>query len=308
MLQYHIDRALSLPYLNKEVIRKRKFKVVADCINSAGGRIVPNLLRELGCEVVELNCDVSGVFARTPEPIPENLGAVCEAIKREKADIGIVVDPDVDRLVLITEKGEPYGEELTVTTAVKFVLEKTARCTPVPQKVVVNLSTTRAVNDVAKAAGATVVRTAVGEINVASKMKQIGAVVGGEGSGGVILTEAHLGRDAIVGIPLILQQIAEFGGMVSEFKATLPHYEIVKSKVELGTGDPDASLARVQAACAGEKCEINTDDGLKIDYADSWVHLRKSNTEPIVRIIAEAPKTEQAQELVARFSKLLAAG
>jgi phosphomannomutase len=297
MLQYHIDRALSLPYLNKEVIRKRKFKVVADCINSAGGRIVPNLLRELGCEVVELNCDVSGVFARTPEPIPENLGAVCEAIKREKADIGIVVDPDVDRLVLITEKGEPYGEELTVTTAVKFVLEKTARCTPVPQKVVVNLSTTRAVNDVAKAAGATVVRTAVGEINVASKMKQIGAVVGGEGSGGVILTEAHLGRDAIVGIPLILQQIAEFGGMVSEFKATLPHYEIVKSKVELGTGDPDASLARVQAACAGEKCEINTDDGLKIDYADSWVHLRKSNTEPIVRIIAEAPTMEAAQKL-----------
>ncbi|MBI5464915.1 MAG: phosphoglucosamine mutase [Ignavibacteriales bacterium] len=295
-IQKHVDDVLHLPYISVEAIRKRKFKVVLDCVNAAGGAIVPSMLRVLGCDVIEMNCDQSGIFAHTPEPIPENLTTVFERVKKEHADLGIVVDPDVDRLVLVTEHGEPFGEEYTVTSATHFVLSKSPR----GEKVAVNFSTTRAIDDVAKVFGATVERTPVGEINVAKRMKEIGAVVGGEGSGGVILPRVHLGRDAVVGIALILQQLAEFGGSISEFKRTLPQYSIVKGKVELGALNADSILNRLAKhyASAGR---ITAGDGLKIDFLTSWVHLRKSNTEPIIRIIAEAPTSNEANDLVKKF-------
>lgn len=290
----HIDAVLQLKCIDVGKIKSRKFKVVLDCINSAGGVIVPPLLKALGCEVVEMNCDVSGVFAHTPEPIPENLTALAQKVRDEKANIGIAVDPDVDRLVLITEKGEPLGEEYTIASVVKFILEKTGKERRV--KVVVNLSTTRAVDDIAKNYNAEVVRTPVGEINVAKKMKEIGAVIGGEGSGGVIYPEAHYGRDAVVGIGLVLQMLAEFGGSLSEYKSTLPQYYITKNKIEIGNLNPDKLLNQIIEKFKDEK--INTEDGVKIDFADSWVHLRKSNTEPIVRIIAEAFSVEKSQKLI----------
>ncbi len=300
-LEKHIQMVVDLPYINMDAIRKKKFKVVVDCINSAGGVIVPRMLRLLGCDVVELNCDVSGIFARTPEPVPENLGAVCAKVNETKADIGIVVDPDVDRLVLITEKGEPFGEEYTVTSAIKFILEKQKqKASAQKANVVVNLSTTRAVEDVAKSLQANVLRTPVGEINVATRMKEFNAVVGGEGSGGVIVPAVHYGRDAIVGIGIILQQLAEFPGTLSEFKASLPQYTIVKSKIAVGKNHSSDVLDDVKQKFA-KAGTINVDDGLKIDFENSWVHLRKSNTEPIIRIIAEAPTAQEAEQLVHQF-------
>jgi phosphomannomutase len=302
-LAKHIDAVLSLPLMKIDLIRRRKFRVVLDCVNAAGGLIVPALLERLGCEVIPMNCDVSGVFSHTPEPIPENLTDVTARVKAEKADLGICVDPDVDRLVLITEKGEPYSEEYTIASAVEFVLGRLAgRRGASTLSVVVNLSTTRAVEDIARHHGAVVVRTPVGEINVARKMKEIGAVIGGEGSGGVILPDVHLGRDAIVGIGLILQLLAEAGTTLSGLKATLPQYSIAKGKMELGPVSPDDALARVRDAHARDG-KINTDDGLKIDFDDYWVHLRKSNTEPIVRIIAEAPTMVRAASVVESFRK-----
>ena len=302
-IRKHVEAVLALPYLDIAQVRKRKLKVVLDAVNAAGGLIVPLLLRELGCEVIEMNCDVSGVFAHTPEPIPENLSDLCARVKAEKADIGIAVDPDVDRLVLITERGEPFGEEYTIASAVKFVLEKERQLGHTyTQSVVVNLSTTRAVDDIAHQYGTKVYRTPVGEINVAKKMKSIGAIIGGEGSGGVILPALHTGRDAIVGIGLILQLLSEFGGTVSQFKATLPQYHIAKGKIELGKISPDAALQRIQST-AGPDAIINTDDGLRLDYPDYWVHLRKSNTEPIVRVIAEANSAEKAAAIVEQWSR-----
>ncbi len=303
-IQKHVNSVLNLSYIDIAKIRQRKFKIVLDCINAAGGIIMPQFLRELGCEVVEMNCEISGIFARTPEPIPENLVALAQRVKNENADLGIAVDPDVDRLVLINEKGEPYGEEYTIASVVKFVLSKELRAVSSEQKVkkvVVNLSTTRVVDDIAKNYNAEVVRTPVGEINVAMKMKEVGAVIGGEGSGGVILTEAHYGRDAVVGTGLILQMLAEFGGSLSEYKSTLPQYYITKSKVDIGSLNPDELLNRITKKYKNEK--INTDDGVKIDFADSWVHLRKSNTEPIVRIIAEAKSIEEALTLIENFKR-----
>ena len=310
----HIRNVLSLSYVRTELARRRRLKVVVDCVNAAGGVVVPRLLREFGCEVIEMNCDVSGIFAHLPEPLPENLTDLCDRVQRERADIGIAVDPDVDRLVLIDEKGKPFGEEYTIASVVKFVLEKETRrdsrsgvAGSKPLKVVVNLSTTRAVDDIAKSAGAEVIRTAVGEINVVEKMKEVGAIVGGEGSGGVILPESHLGRDALVGIALTLQQLAEFGGSVSELKRTMPLYSIIKSKVEVRGADGEAQLKRLEDkfSAAGR---ITATDGLKIDFAESWVHLRKSNTEPIIRIIAEAASQSQADELVKRFTKEILGG
>ena len=307
LIDEHIRNVLSLPYVDIQKVRRRKFKVVVDCVNAAGGVIVPKLLREFGCEVIEVNCDVSGVFAHAPEPVPENLTDLCRRVREERADLGIAVDPDVDRLVLIDETGEPFGEEYTVASVIKFVLEKETSKSSKDEvrtsnllKVVVNLSTTRAVDDIAKEYGAEVIRTAVGEINVAKKIKEVGAIVGGEGNGGVILPTSHIGRDALVGIGLTLQHLAEFGGTASELKQSLPRYMITKSKVELGKLNADKVLKRIEAefASAGR---INTIDGLKIDLPGSWVHLRKSNTEPIIRIIAEAPTKDEADELVAKF-------
>lgn len=299
----HIELVLGLPYMSLEKIQQRKFKIVVDCINAAGGMIVPKLLRQLGCDVVELNCDVSGVFSHTPEPIPENLSMLCEQVRHEKADLGIAVDPDVDRLVLVNEKGEPFNEEYTIASVVDFVLNEEMKSKPKErQKVVVNLSTTRAVDDVARKYSAEVFRSPVGEINVAKRMKQLGAIVGGEGSGGVILPQAHLGRDAIVGIGLILQHLVNFGGTLSELKATMPQYFISKDKIQLGGTGVSKIFPRLQERFAKDG-KINTDDGLKIDFADSWVHLRTSNTEPIIRIIAEAPTIRQAEQLVQQFKQ-----
>ncbi len=302
-LRQHIDMVMNLQYVNVDQIQKRKFKVVVDCINAAGGLILPHFLKTLGCDVIEMNCDVSGIFARTPEPVPENLAALCKRVRDEQAHLGIAVDPDVDRLVLINELGEPFGEEYTITTVVQFVLShRNARKQNPPPTVVVNLSTTRAVDDVARQFGARVIRTPVGEINVARKMKQIGALVGGEGSGGVILPAVHYGRDAIVGTGLILQYLAELDCTLSELKSGLPQYAIAKSKVELTNRHPDELLDELKSRST-QNGNMNSEDGLKFDYEDSWVHLRKSNTEPIIRIISEAPTLPQAQELVQRYTK-----
>jgi len=300
-IRQHIDMVLNLPYLNRESIRRRRFKVVVDCINASGGLIVPSLLRELGCEVIELNCEVSGVFTRTPEPVPENMGELSALVVAERADFGIAVDPDADRLVFITERGEPFGEEYTIASAVKFVLEHDrARKPDASASVVVNLSTTRAVDDIAQQYRARVFRTPVGEINVVQKMRELGAVIGGEGSGGVILPAMHYGRDAVVGIGLILQALAEFGGSLSAFRAALPSYEIRKSKIKL----PERGTERIFASLMqhyGTNGNIDTRDGMKISFTDSWVHLRTSNTEPILRIIAEAPSADRAEKLVREF-------
>lgn len=306
-LRKHVDAVLGLPFLNPARIRRRGLTVVLDCINAAGGVIVPQLLEELGCKVIPLNCDVSGVFARTPEPIPENLGAVAEQVRVAHADLGIVVDPDVDRLVLINEHGEPYGEEYTIATAIDFVLSHASKNPGLSLKgwknnVVVNLSTTRAVDDIAARHNARCFRTAVGEINVARRMKMEDSVIGGEGSGGVILPAVHLGRDAIVGIALILQAMADSGKTLSELKKSLPEYHIAKGKIPIGSTDPDEAINRLESTYAGS-ARVNRDDGIKFDFPDSWVHLRKSNTEPIIRVIAEARSMEEANAVLERVKK-----
>jgi phosphomannomutase len=313
-LEEHIRKVLSLPYVHTSRIRRRKFKIALDCINSAGGIIVPSLLEKLGCRVVGLNCDAAGIFKHAPEPVPENLSALCAKVRSSHADMGIAVDPDVDRLVLIDEKGRPFGEEYTIASCVQFILAKTAgmkrkhgRRTSGPCKVVINLSTTRAVDDIAGKFGAETIRTPVGEINVAKKMKETGAVIGGEGSGGVILPKIHTGRDAIVGIGLILQYLTEFNGKMSELKSSLPRYFITKGKVSIGGLDPEKILERIRNAYSSSG-SVNTEDGLKIDFPDSWIHMRKSNTEPIIRIIAEAPAKSEADRLVVKFTaEILAA-
>jgi len=309
-LRKHIDALLDLPYLDIESIRSRKFNVVLDCINAAGGLIIPTLLEELGCSVTDVNCDVSGIFSHPPEPVPENLTELATLVKSRGADLGIAVDPDVDRLVLITERGEPYGEEYTIASAVRFVLEREATRVPLPDgsppTVVVNLSTTRAVDDIAAAFGARVVRTPVGEINVAKRMKELGSVIGGEGSGGVILPAVHLGRDAVVGIGLLLQLLADANMPLSRLKATLPRYAIAKGKIEIPTRPTESVLETLRDSLeSGGK--VNTDDGLKVDFPEHWLHLRLSNTEPIIRIIAEAKTEARARSLVREFSDRIAA-
>lgn len=293
----HMKDVLSLKYIDVAAIRNRRFKVLLDCVNGAGSYIMPQLLEELGCEVVKINCEKNGIFPRLPEPIPENLSKTMKAVIENKSELGIVVDPDVDRLVLITEKGEPFVEENTITQAVKFILGKEKG------DVVVNLSTTRAVEDVAKEYGADVYRSPVGEANVVKRMKEVNAVIGGEGSGGVILPALHYGRDALVGTVITLQHLLEFGGTMSELKASLPQYHIVKGKVETKNHKPDEVVNKLIAKYENEK--INTEDGLRIDFDDHWVHFRKSNTEPIIRCIVEADKKETAEQLMKSYFGVL---
>ncbi len=294
-LKNHLKDVLSLKFIDLDAIRKRKFKVLLDCVNGAGSYVMPQLLEELGCEVVKLNCEKNGIFPRLPEPIPENLTETLKAVSENNCDIGIVVDPDVDRLVLITEKGEPFIEENTITQAVKFILGKEKG------DVVVNLSTTRAVDDVANEYGIKVYRSPVGEANVVKKMKEVNAVIGGEGSGGVILPELHYGRDALVGTVLTLQHLLEYGGTMSELKESLPQYYIVKGKVETGGRKPDEVISKLVKKYKNEN--INTDDGLRIEFDDHWVHFRKSNTEPIIRCIVEAKDKNLAEELMKSYFK-----
>ncbi len=286
-LEDHIEAVLNMKFIDVKKIQKRKFKVLLDCVNGAGAYSMPILLKELGCKVIEFNCEKNGIFPRLPEPIPENLTSVMKAVKKYKSDIGIVVDPDADRLVLITEKGEPFGEENTITQAVKFYLSKKRG------NVVVNLSTTRAVDDVASLNKSKVFRSPVGEANVVKKMKDVKAVIGGEGSGGVIIPKVNFGRDALVGTVLMLQHLLEFGGKMSELKNSLPKYFIQKSKIEIGDKNPDEILLMLNGKYKNQR--INTEDGLRIDFSDHWVHFRKSNTEPIIRCIVEASTKNDAE-------------
>ncbi len=285
-LQKHVDDVLNLKYINREKISRRKFKVLADCVNGAGVYVIPDLLRKFGCEVIEMNCEKTGIFPRLPEPLPENLSETMKAVIETNSDLGVVVDPDVDRLVLITNEGRPFGEENTITQAVKFILSKEKG------NISVNLSTTRAVDDVAEAAGQKVFRSPVGEANVVLKMKEVNAVIGGEGSGGVIFPALHYGRDALVGIAITLQHLLEFGGTLAELKRSLPSYFIAKKKIDLGNVMPDEIITALTDKYRREN--INTDDGLRIDFEDHWVHFRKSNTEPIIRIITEAEDVKSA--------------
>lgn len=292
-LEKHVRDVLNLKYIDVQAISKRKFKVLVDCVNGAGVYVIPDLLRKFGCEVIEMNCEKTGIFPRLPEPLPENLTETMKAVAASKADLGVVVDPDVDRLVLITNEGAPFGEENTITQAVKFVLSKEKG------NAAVNLSTTRAVDDVAAQYGQKVFRSPVGEANVVIKMKEVDAVIGGEGSGGVIYPELHYGRDALVGIAITLQHLTEFGGTSAELKRSLPAYSIAKKKIELGGVIPDDIIKLLIKKYSGEK--INTDDGLRIDFSDHWVHFRKSNTEPIIRIITEAKDIDTAEQYSKKY-------
>ncbi|MFC2119667.1 phosphoglucosamine mutase [Bacteroidota bacterium] len=292
-MQNHVNAVLSMKYIDIEAIRKRKFNVLVDCVNGAGAYVIPQLLKEFGCEVIEMNCEKSGIFPRLPEPLPENLTETFKSVKESKADLGIVVDPDVDRLVLIANNGIPFGEENTITQAVKFILSKEKG------NVVINLSTTRGVEDIANEYGCEVFRSKVGEANVVKRMKEENAVIGGEGSGGVIYPAIHYGRDALVGIAITLQHLLEFDGTMTELKEALPNYSICKKKVELLNIDPDNVIDRMINKYNQDK--INTEDGLRIDFEDFWVHLRKSNTEPIIRIITEAKSYQEAEKYASEF-------
>jgi len=295
-IQNHIDAVMDLGIIYLDEIRKRRFKVVLDCVNGAGAFVLPDFLKEFGCEVIEMNCEKSGIFPRLPEPLPENLKDTMKKVKDAKADLGIVVDPDVDRLVLITDKGEPFIEENTITQIVQFVLSRKKG------NVVVNLSTTRAVDDIAAKFGCSVFRSPVGEANVVKKMKEADAVIGGEGSGGVIFPELHYGRDALVGIALTLQHLTDYGKSLSELKNELPQYFIVKKKIEV-TKNPDEILNKLTHQFSNQ--EINNEDGLRVDFEDHWVHFRKSNTEPIIRIIVEAKAKAEAMNLSEKYLKLI---
>ena len=292
-IQNHVDAILYLGIIYLDKIRKRKFKVVLDCVNGAGAYVLPDFLKEFGCEVIEVNCEKTGIFPRAPEPLPENLIDTMQIVKETEADLGIVVDPDVDRLVLITDKGEPFGEENTITQVVKFILSRKKG------DVVVNLSTTRAVDDVAAAEDCKVYRSPVGEANVVKKMKEVNAIIGGEGSGGVIYPALHYGRDALVGIALTLQHLVEFGKPLSELKKSLPEFHIAKKKIELGNINPDNIISSLLTKYKSEK--ISTEDGLRIDFDDHWVHFRKSNTEPIIRVITEAKTKAKAEEFSLKY-------
>ncbi|MBL1215578.1 MAG: phosphoglucosamine mutase [Ignavibacteriae bacterium] len=292
-LKNHISDVLKMKYIDLEAIKNRKFKVLLDCVNGAGSYSVPQFLKELGCDVIKINCEKTGVFPRLPEPIPENLTETMEAIKNNNVDIGIVVDPDVDRLVLLTEKGEPFGEENTITQAVKFILSKEKG------NVVINLSTTRGVDDAAAETGSKVFRSPVGEANVVEKMKEVNAVIGGEGSGGVIYPAVVFGRDALTGIVIMLQHLLEFGGTMSELKDALPQYFILKDKINVSGKDPDAIIEKLKEKFTEQN--PNTDDGLRIDFDDHWVHLRKSNTEPIIRCIVEGKNLNETQKYIDKY-------
>lgn len=297
----HIDKVMSLPLVDRDAISKAGFTVAVDAVNSVGGIIIPQLLRALGVSnIVELNCEATGHFAHTPEPIPENLTQISELMRDGKADVGFVVDPDVDRLAIVMENGEMFVEEYTLVAVADYVLSHT------PGNTVSNLSSSRALRDVTSAhAGCEYEAAAVGEVNVVAKMKETGAVIGGEGNGGVIYPECHYGRDALVGVALFLSLLAKSGKKVSELKAGYPAYAIAKNKIQLTPElDVDAILEAVKGKFAGEK--ITDIDGVKIDFADSWVHLRKSNTEPIIRIYSEAHTMEEAEALAAKIKEVIA--
>ena len=287
----HIQKVLALDLVDIDAIQKANFTVAVDAVNSVGGVVIPQLLRSLGVKkVIELNCDPTGNFAHNPEPIPENLTEISDLMKTGVADVGFVVDPDVDRLAIVMENGEMFVEEYTLVAVADYVLSNT------PGPAVSNLSSSRALRDVALDHNCPYQASAVGEVNVTTLMKKINAVIGGEGNGGVIYPPLHYGRDALVGVALFLTLLAKSGLKVSELKKKYPQYAIAKTKIQLTPDmDVDAILDVVKKRYANEK--ITTIDGVKIDYPDSWVHLRKSNTEPIIRIYSEAHSMKQAKAL-----------
>ena len=291
-IERHLDAVLSLPFVKVDAIRKRKFRVALDCAHGAGGAIIPELLRRLGCEVHAINLETDGRFTRPPEPVASNLGDLERLVLETKAEVGLATDPDVDRLALVSDEGTAIGEDWTLALAARLVLRY--RRGPV----VANLSTSRIVDDVAKEAGADVVRAPVGEVNVALRMRREGAAIGGEGNGGVILSEVHLGRDAPVGVALLLQMLLEDNAPLSAVVARYPRYVIVKDKLDR----PNAPLDTVYDALRQgfTDADADTQDGLRLSWVDRWVHVRPSGTEPIVRVIAEAPNAAAARELVTR--------
>jgi phosphomannomutase len=289
-IDIHIDEVLNLPLVDADVIRAAKFKVVVDGVNSTGGIAIPRLLEELGVQVVKLYCEPNGHFPHNPEPLKEHLGDICKLVVEEKADFGIVVDPDVDRLAFITNEGEMFGEEYTLVACADYVLGKT------PGNTVSNLSSSRALRDITEKHGGTYEAAAVGEVNVVTTMKANKAIIGGEGNGGIIYPESHYGRDSLVGTALFLMLMAERGGSVKELRDSYPSYFMSKKKIELTPSlDVDGILTAMAAQYAQEK--VSTIDGVKIDFAANWVHLRKSNTEPIIRIYTEAKSQLEADAL-----------
>ncbi|MDE6328431.1 MAG: phosphoglucosamine mutase [Duncaniella sp.] len=296
----HIESVLALDLVDTEAIAKADFTVAVDAVNSVGGIVIPQLLRALGVRnIIELNCEANGRFAHTPEPIPQNLTQISDLMADGKADVGFVVDPDVDRLAIVMENGEMFVEEYTLVSIADYVLSHT------PGSTVSNLSSSRALRDVTEKHGCHYEAAAVGEVNVTTKMKETGAVIGGEGNGGVIYPASHYGRDALVGVALFLTLLAKSGKKVTELRATYPAYEIAKNKIELTPEiDVDAILEAVKNKFAGEK--ITDIDGVKIDFADSWVHLRKSNTEPIIRIYSEAHTMAEADKLAESIKSVIA--
>ena len=293
-MDIHIDEVLDLPLVDAEAVAKRKFKVVVDGVNSSGGIIIPNLLEQMGVEVVKLYCEPNGHFPHNPEPLKEHLGDICKLVLEEKADFGIVVDPDVDRLAFISNDGEMFGEEYTLVACADYVLSKT------PGNTVSNMSSSRALRDITVKHNGSYQASAVGEVNVVELMKATNAVIGGEGNGGIIYPELHYGRDSLVGVALFLTYLANQDKTVAELRASYPQYYMSKNKIELTPQiDVDAILVAMTEKYKNEN--ITTIDGVKIDFATDWVHLRKSNTEPIIRIYTEAPTQEQADDLAFRI-------
>lgn len=288
----HIEAVLALPEVNVGLVKERKFKVVVDAVNSVGGVVIPDLLRRMGCEVVELYCTPNGDFPHNPEPLPEHLTEIAKLVVETKADLGIVVDPDVDRLALVCNDGTMFGEEYTLVAVADYILgiQGGNTCS--------NLSSSRALADIVRGHGGEYAASAVGEVNVVAKMKEFGAVIGGEGNGGIIYGPLHYGRDALVGAALFLTYLAKTGMTAKALRGTFPEYFMSKNKIELTPSvDVDAILAAMADKYKDE--EVTTIDGVKIDFSDGWVHLRKSNTEPIIRVYSEGPTTARAEELAA---------
>ncbi|MBQ0137171.1 MAG: phosphoglucosamine mutase, partial [Bacteroidales bacterium] len=294
-LPYHVQKVLDLQLVNKSAIEKKNFTVAIDCVNSVGGLAIPAILNALGVKnIIKLNCEPTGQFAHNPEPLPQHLTEISDLLKSGKADVGFVVDPDVDRLAIICENGDMFGEEYTLVSVADYILGHT------PGNTCSNMSSTRALSDVTRQHGGVYTASAVGEVNVVTEMKANKAVIGGEGNGGVINPAAHYGRDALVGIALFLSSLCEKNMKVSELRKTFPNYCISKNRIDLTpTTDVDAILAAVKDAYKNER--INDKDGVKIDFAEGWVHLRKSNTEPIIRVYSEAENMDKANELAQRI-------
>jgi len=290
----HINEVLNLKLVDVESVKKRNFKVVVDGVNSSGGIVIPSLLKRMGVEVVELYCEPTGHFPHNPEPLKEHLKDICALVVKEKADFGIVVDPDVDRLAFISEDGEMFGEEYTLVAVADYVLSKT------PGNTVSNMSSSRALRDITQKYNGIYEASAVGEVNVVELMKKNNAIIGGEGNGGIIYPETHYGRDALVGVALFLTHLSQQDQSVASLRASYPQYYMSKNKIELTPEiDVDLILEKMTAQYAQE--EISTIDGVKIDFAEEWAHLRKSNTEPIIRIYTEAKTQKKADDLALRI-------